>query len=254
MITTTAIAGTLIAGFATGLGAIPIYFKKEFSKTTLDVGLGFSAGVMLVASFLSLIIPGIEQAQEVFPKEWSLLIVLLGLLAGYFFIILVHDFLPHEHLHKETDMKHRRKMSRVTLLVLAITLHNLPEGLAVGVGFGGGDEVNGMALAIAIALQNMPEGLVVAFGLLSEGASKNKAFIMALLSGLVEPVAAVFGFLSSSFTQYSLPISLGFAGGTMLFVICQEMLPELFREGHEKHATLGVIIGVMTMLSIDFYF
>ncbi|MCO5143585.1 MAG: ZIP family metal transporter [Oligoflexia bacterium] len=228
--------------------------KKNFSKNSLDIGLGFSAGVMLVASFLSLIVPGIEGAKQIYPRIWALPIVLIGLVIGYFFIILVHEFLPHEHLHKETDMKHKKKLSRVSLIVLAITLHNLPEGLAVGVGFGTGDGGNGLALAIAIALQNMPEGLVVALGLVSEGASKNRAFAMALLSGLVEPIAAIFGFLLSNLTHYSLPIALGFAGGTMLFVICQEMLPELFREGHEKHSTLGVIVGVITMLTIDFYF
>lgn len=254
MISSSAIIGTLIAGFATGLGALPIYLKKEFSKSSLDIGLGFSAGVMLVASFLSLIVPGIENAKNIYPPALALPIVLLGLLCGYFFIIFIHEFLPHEHLHKSTDMTHKRKMSRVSLIILAITLHNLPEGLAVGVGFGGSDEASGMALALAIALQNIPEGLVVAFGLLSEGASKNRAFLLALLSGLVEPISAALGFLSASLTAYSLPISLGFASGTMLFVICQEMLPELFRQGHEKHATLGVIFGIITMLTLDFYF
>ncbi|ATH07131.1 hypothetical protein BIY24_04020 [Halobacteriovorax marinus] len=254
MVSYTAIVWTLIAGIATGLGAIPIYFKKEFSKKSLDVGLGFSAGVMLVASFLSLIIPSVSEAKEVYTYNVGLPLILISLFTGYLFIIFIHDILPHEHLIKHTDMKHRKKMSRVALIVLAISLHNFPEGLAVGVGFGSGDEGNGIALALAIALQNMPEGLVVAFGLLSEGASKHKAFAMALLSGLVEPVAAAIGFISSSVTHYSLPIALSFAGGTMLFVICQEMLPELFREGHEKHATLGVIVGVMSMLAIDYYF
>lgn len=254
MISAVAISGALIAGAATGLGALPIYFKREFSKRSLDVGLGFSAGVMLVASFLSLIVPGIESSKQVYSDVWGLPVVLVGLLTGYLFIILVHDYLPHEHMFKESDMLHKRKMSRMALVVWAIALHNFPEGLAVGVGFGSGDEAQGLVLAAAIGLQNIPEGLVVALGLLSEGASKNKAFVVALLSGLVEPVAAMVGLLSSSASLYSLPIAMGFAGGTMLFVICQEILPELFKEGHEKHATLGVIFGVMTMFTLDYYF
>ena len=216
--------------------------------------MGFSAGVMLVASFLSLIVPALDQARVIYPPAWSLPFVLIAIAAGYFFIIIVHGLIPHDHIYKDADMNHKEKFSRVTLIVLAMTLHNFPEGLTVGVGFGGGDETSGMALAVAIALQNMPEGLVVALGLLSEGASKNKAFLMALMSGLVEPIAAIFGYATASYTQYSLPVSLGFAGGTMLFVICQELLPELFRKGSEKHATFGVIIGIMVMLSIDFYF
>lgn len=247
------IFGILFAGIATGLGALPLYFKKEFSKKTLDVGLGFSAGVMLVASFISLIIPGIESARSLYQSQHAPIFVLVGIILGYLMIILIHEFLPHEHLFKKTDMKHDRKISRVTLIVLAISLHNFPEGLAVGVGFGSGDVSQGLGLALAIALQNMPEGLVVGIGLLSEGSTKNRAFLMALLSGLVEPIAAAIGYSASYYSQMALPFTLGFAGGTMLFVICQEMLPEIFRQGHERDATFGVILGVVTMFIIDFY-
>lgn len=253
-ISLTAIYGTLFAGLATGLGALPILLKKDFSKATLDIGMGFSAGVMLVASFLSLIVPGINEAKEIYPASFALPVVLFSVFVGYLFIIGIHDLLPHAHLHKSQDVKDQRKLSRVMLIVMAISLHNFPEGLAVGVGFGSGDDSAGLTLALAIALQNMPEGLVVAIGMLSEGATRMRAFMMALLSGLVEPLAACLGFFSASFSSFSLPVSLGFAGGTMLFVICQEMLPELFREGHERRATFGVIFGVMVMLSLDFYF
>ena len=248
-----AISGALIAGVATGAGALPIFFKKNFSKSSLDVGLGFSAGIMLVAAFVSLIIPGIETAAQHYPSSASFPIVMMGIFAGYLFIITVHEYLPHEHIFKRQDMQHGRSISRVTLIVLAISLHNFPEGLAVGVGFGAGDQASGFTLAMAIALQNMPEGLVVAIGLLSEGAKKSKAFWMAAMSGLVEPVAALLGYLSSSISQYSLPVALGFAGGTMLFVICQEIFPELFRQGREKRATFGVITGILTMLALDHY-
>lgn len=251
-----AVSGVLIAGLATGLGAIPIYFKKNYSKESLDIAMGFSAGVMLVASFISLIMPGIEEAGKLYSASLAMPVFLLSLFLGYVFIILVHDIIPHGHINKKNDIElgqRKRKLSRVTLITLAIALHNLPEGLAVGVGFGGGNHAGGMALALAIALQNIPEGLVVAFGILNEGASRNRAFIMALLSGLVEPVAASVGYLATSISAQTLPVALGFAAGTMLFVICQEMLPELFRQGHERNATLGVIIGVMTMLALDFY-
>lgn len=247
-----AIAATLIAGLSTAVGALPIFFKKDFSKTQLDIGMGFSAGIMLVASFISLIIPGLEEAKRHFPHGQALLIVLLSLYAGYLSIIFIHDLLPHEHLFKKNDMKHRKKLSRVSLIVLAIALHNFPEGLAVGVGFGGDDHDQGVLLALAISLQNMPEGLVVALGLLSEGSSKGKAFFMALLSGLVEPVAAAIGFLSTQIASVALPMALSFAGGAMLFVICQEMLPELFRQGHERKTTFGVITGIAVMIALDF--
>lgn len=254
MMDLTAISGALIAGFATGLGALPIYFRIQYSPKTLNVGLGFSAGIMLVASFLSLIIPGIEEARIYYPPTLALPVVLLGLLMGYFFIIAIHEVLPHEHLFKNNDVIHQRTFSRVNLIILAICLHNIPEGLAVGVGFGTDNPSAGMTLAMAIAIQNLPEGLVVAIGLLSEGASKNRAFLIALLSGLIEPAFAFLGYMSTYISQYSLPISLGFAGGTMLFVICQEIFPELFREQKEKSATFGVIAGIITMLSIDYYF
>ncbi|MEH0862466.1 ZIP family metal transporter [Halobacteriovorax sp. DPLXC-1] len=251
-----AISGVLIAGFATGIGAIPIFFKKNYSKEALDIAMGFSAGIMLVASFISLIMPGIEEAGKLYSATMAMPIFLLSLFLGYIFIIFVHDFIPHKHINKNNDMElgqSKKKLSRVTLITLAIALHNLPEGLAVGVGFGGGNHAGGMALALAIALQNIPEGLVVAFGILNEGASRNRAFMMALLSGLVEPIAAGVGYLTTSISAQTLPAALGFAAGTMLFVICQEMLPELFRQGHERNATLGVIIGVITMLALDFY-
>jgi len=253
LISQTALLFTLLAGLATALGALPIYFKKDFSKKSLDVGLGFSAGVMLVAAFMSLIIPGIEEARKVYTENLALPLVVLGIVLGYLFIIFIHEYLPHEHFYKNQDMSHKKTMSRVTLIVLAISLHNIPEGLAVGVGFGSGDEAAGISLAVAIALQNMPEGLVVAIGLISEGSTKHRAFLMALLSGLVEPIAAIFGFWATGLTHYSLPMTLGFAGGTMLFVICQEIFPELFRQGHEKFATMGVVTGIITMLAIDFY-
>lgn len=246
-----AIGWSLVAGIATGLGALPVFFKKEFSKASLDVGLGFSAGIMLVASFISLVLPGIAEAEKVYGPRIALLPVLVGLAIGYFGIDIMHKYWPHRHPGEIQTP--RPRASRFMLIVLAICLHNFPEGLAVGVGFGGHDARHGIALALAIAFQNMPEGLVVALALISEGASHSRAFAMAFLSGLIEPVAAILGFISTRITMYSLPVAMGFAGGAMLFVICQEIFPELFRPGHEKKASLGFVIGILLMFLLDFF-
>lgn len=246
-----AFLGSLLAGLSTALGAIPIFFKKEYSKDFLNFSMGVSAGIMLVASFLSLLLPGIAEGERIYDTHIALVIVLFGLVLGYLAIIGIHDSLPHDHLFKSADMEKGRRLSRVFLIALAITLHNFPEGLAVGVGFGSGDSSNAVTLALAIAIQNIPEGLIVAFGLAGEGVSRLRAFVVALLSGLVEPVAAILGFISTQLATLSLPISLGFAAGAMLFVVCQEIFPELFREGREKTATFGVIIGIIGMVSLD---
>lgn len=250
-----AISAAIIAGVSTGAGALPIYLKRNFSKNFLNVGLGFSAGVMLVASFVSLIFPSFETGVELFSKHLAFLSSIFGIIIGYLGIIALHKYLPHDHfLNLQKSSRGKRKYGgKLNLIALAIALHNIPEGLAVGVGFGGEQTAEGIALAIAIAIQNVPEGLVVALSLLREGASKHKAFLMALASGLVEPVAAIIGLAAVTVSQITLPFFLALAGGMMLFVICQEILPELFTEGQEKHATLGVLFGVLTMLCIDFY-
>lgn len=253
-----AIFATVFSGLATALGALPIYFKKSFSKEFLDIGMGFSAGVMIVAAFLSLIVPGLHESRILFLHTlgaFGFLPVVFGIVAGYLCIIFIHDFVPHEHLYKDADMGHAKTISRMSLIVLAIAIHNFPEGLSVGVGFGARTgSSNGYLLASAIAIQNIPEGLVVALGLLREGATKNRAFKMALLSGLVEPVAALIGFLSTQIASKALPLALGFAGGMMLFVICQEIFPELFRQGSERKTTLGVLTGICLMIVLDYIF
>lgn len=246
-----AFLGSLLAGLSTGLGALPIFFKKQYSKGFLSFAMGVSAGIMLVASFVSLLLPGLDHAQKLFPSHLALIVVITGLFVGYISIILIHESLPHEHLFKKADVKMTEGLSRVFLIVTAITLHNFPEGLSVGVGFGADDHSNAITLAIAIAAQNVPEGLIIAFGLVRESVSKSKAFSVALLSGLVEPIAAVLGFASTQVASMSLPLAFGFAAGAMLFVVCQEMFPELFREGKEKMATLGVIVGISSMLALD---
>jgi ZIP family zinc transporter len=180
-----------------------------------------------------------------------LAVVLFGLALGYLSIIAIHEHLPHEHLFKKADVEHKKGLSRAFLIVLAITLHNFPEGLAVGVGFGAQDMHNALTLTLAIAIQNVPEGLIVAFGLVSEGVSRRNAFWAALLSGLVEPLSSIVGFGATRIATVSLPISFGFAAGAMLLVTCQEIFPELFREGREKSATFGVVMGIVLMVSLD---
>ncbi len=248
-----AFSASLLAGLSTALGALPIFFKKTYSKGFINFSMGVSAGIMLVASFLSLLLPGIAQAQEIFLSSWSLFIVLAGLVVGYLAIIFIHERLPHDHMFKGADTVHAKRLSRVWLIVLAITLHNLPEGLAVGVGFGSGVTANAITLALAIAAQNIPEGLIIAFGLAGEGVSRSRAFLTALVSGLVEPIAALLGYLSTQIAKTSLPFSFGFAAGAMLFVVCQEIFPELFREGREKTATFGVITGIIAMICLDHF-
>lgn len=247
-----AFGSAVAAGMATTLGAIPIFFKRDFSPSFLQGGMGLSAGIMLTACFSSLIYPGIGMAEKLYPQHhFGFVLVLLGIALGYVGILWAHNRVPHEHLFKDPDVDVTKGLSRVSLIVLAIAIHNLPEGLAVGVGFGGTDLNNAMDLAIGIALQNIPEGLVVAFGLVSEGVSKPRAFKVSVLSGAVEPVAAIFGFFAAFFVAFLLPVLMGFAAGAMLFVVCQEMLPELFKNGHEKAATRGVLLGVILMLAVS---
>lgn len=217
--------------------------------------MGFSAGVMLVASFIALLIPSMQVASDTYGNTWGILPTIIGLAIGYQAIIWFHNHIPHEHLIKSPDIDLGNKnLGRVTLIISAICLHNIPEGLSVGVGFGGPDLSKGLSLGIAIAIQNMPEGLVVALGLISIGASKHKAFCAAMLSGLVEPVAAIVGYYTTQISVFILPFALAFSGGAMLFVICQEMFPELFKEGHEKKATQGLLLGIACMLSLDYMF
>lgn len=242
-----------MAGLSTALGAIPIYFKKEFTKPQFDFGLGFSAGVMLVATFVALLLPSIEASAALFNQQWVIVPTVVGLVIGYQSIIFLHQFFPHEHLIKHEEHHNPAFLGRSTLIVLAICLHNIPEGLSVGVGLASDNLSHGLTIGLAIAIQNMPEGLVVAIGLISVGASEHKAFFLSFLSGMIEPLAAAIGYFATRLSETLLPFALAYAGGAMLFVICQEMFPEIFRENHEKKSTQGLLLGVIVMLAIDYY-
>lgn len=239
----------MIAGISTGLGAIPIFFKKEFSRNFLDLGLGFSAGVMLIASFSALIFPSINLVAFVYKSRFGIFVPILGLIFGYQAIIYLHNYIPHEHLLKKIQLS-SMKDSKYYLIFIAMCLHNIPEGLSVGVGFGGTSFDNALYIVIAISIQNLPEGLVVALGVLKSGESKNKAFLLAFISGMIEPIAAFIGFYATTISKLTLPFSLAFAGGAMLFVVCQEMLPELFNKKDISSSQKGILLGFVSMILI----
>lgn len=244
---------SLIAGLATLVGALPILLIRRISGALEDGMLGFGAGVMLAATSFSLVLPGVEaamiQADGAFPAA---LIVAAGIGFGGAFLFACEHFLPHEHfvLGPVSGADHM-KIRRVWLFIFAVTIHNFPEGLAVGVGFGTEDLASAVALAFGIGLQNMPEGLVVALAVLSLGYSRAKALGVALVSGLVEPIGGLLGVGLVTLSQPLLPWGLAFAAGAMLFVVSHEIIPESHRKGHESYATAGVMIGFMIMMVLD---
>lgn len=236
---------SLVAGLATGAGALPVLFTRRISDRVLDVMLGFSAGVMLSATSFSLIVPALDLG-----GPW---VAVFGLVLGAFVLHLVDRFIPHFHQYIGAEGP-PSKLPRVWLFVIAITIHNFPEGLAVGVSFGSGDAAAGMVIALAIGLQNMPEGLAVALPLLRESYSRGKSLWYATLTGLVEPVGGLLGVALISVFQPILPWGLAFAAGAMLFVVSDEMIPESHRKGFAREATFGLIAGFVVMMFLDCYF
>jgi len=236
---------SLAAGLATGFGALPVLFTKRISDKLLDVVLGFAAGVMLAATSFSLLVPSIDLG-----GPW---VAVLGLLLGAIVLHLIDWVIPHFSPAFGAEGPPSR-LSRIWLFVLAITIHNFPEGLAVGVSFGSGDVAAGLVIATAIGLQNMPEGLAVALPLLREGYSRRKALGYATLTGLVEPLGGLLGAAIVVISKPLLPWGLAFAAGAMLFVIADEMIPESHRRGHEREATFGLIAGFVIMMLLDVIF
>lgn len=244
------LVATILTGLFTGLGALPILFTKSVSERTLDTLLGFSAGVMLAATSFSLIVPGISIGDEMFGEGLGIYVMIGGILLGALFLAVLDHKLPHIHptIGREGP---KSNLARVWLLIIAITLHNFPEGLAVGVGFGADRLSEAIALMIAIGLQNMPEGLAVALPLLRERWSRGKALAYAFGSGLAEPIAGIFGVLAVSVMHPLLPWGLAFAAGAMIYVVSDEIIPETHRRGYELEGTWGVIVGFLAMMFLD---
>lgn len=236
------------AGLMTGIGALPIFFTKNISRKMLDSLLGFAAGVMLAATSFSLILPSIEYGGG---DLRSALVTGLGILVGGVFLDLTDKYSPHVHLLDKRQEGASASLKKIWLFIIAITIHNFPEGLAVGVGFGDNNISNGLTLALGIGLQNMPEGLAVALALVRENYSRKKAFLIALLTGLVEPIGGLLGLWLVRIFKPILPFTLAFAAGAMLFVISDEIIPETHRGGHEREATYGVMIGFVVMMILD---
>ena len=257
-----ALLATLFTWGVTALGASLVFFFKTINKKVLNGMLGFAAGVMIAASFWSLLAPGIAMAEEL--GQVAFLTAAVGFLAGGGFLYLVDKLLPHLHMGLDTAKSEGIKTTwqRSVLLVLAITLHNIPEGLAVGVAFGAvaagigtsATLAGALALAIGIGLQNFPEGAAVSIPLRREGFSRTKAFLYGQASGIVEPVAGVLGALAVIRIQPILPYALAFAAGAMIYVVVEELIPEAQREvGGSKTdiSTIGAMLGFAVMMILD---
>lgn len=253
-----ALIATIFTWLITALGSAMVFFFKSINKKVLNSMLGFAAGVMIAASFWSLLKPAIEMAEEAGEISWVPAVT--GFLAGGAFLLIIDKTLPHLHLGLTKDKAEgiETNWQRSVLLVLAITLHNIPEGLAVGVAFGAlsntpdpGMLAGATALAIGIGLQNFPEGAAVSIPLRREGFSRLKAFHYGQLSGIVEPIAGVIGAYLVLSIQPLLPYALSFAAGAMIFVVIEELIPESQR-GHETDfSTIGAMIGFATMMLLD---
>jgi len=253
-----ALFGTLFTWFVTALGASLVFFFKKINQKVLDTMMGFAAGVMIAASFWSLLAPAIEMSEEVGGIPWVPAAV--GFLLGGLFLFGVDKLLPHLHPGFQVNEAEGIKTSwqRSVLLVLAITIHNIPEGLAVGVAFGAAAAgypaatvAGAVALAIGIGIQNFPEGTAVSVPLRREGMKRRKAFWFGQLSGMVEPISGVLGALAVIFIRPLLPYALAFAAGAMIYVVVEELVPESHMEKHTHFATWGAMIGFAVMMTLD---
>ena len=243
---------SLLAGLMTSVGAIPVLFGKTPTRKWRDISLGFAAGVMLAASFFSLIIPALDAAEEQGATGATpALIVCIAILIGMGVVALMNETIPHEHFASGREGPDAAAVRRVWLFIIAIAIHNAPEGLAVGVAFGAEGFDGGFPVALGIGLQNAPEGLAVAVALLGEHYSRRTAFGVAALTGLIEPVMGVLGAAVIVVAQPLLPWGLAFAAGAMLYVISHEIIPETHRAGHQNQATMGLAVGLVVMLFLD---
>lgn len=235
-------------GGATVIGALIGFVFKKISHKFSDIVLSFAAGVMLAAAVLGLVLPSLE-----YGGKYGLLITVAGIFAGAVCLNLIDKLVPH--LHKlagtDTEAHSNTNLSRVLLFVTAIAIHNLPEGIAAGVGFGAGDTAQALVIAGGIALQNIPEGMVIIGPMLAAGVKPSRTLLLAMLTGVVEIVGTLIGYFAVSVASAILPFALAFAGGTMLYVISDEMIPETHSHGSERGATYALLVGFCVMLVTD---
>ncbi|GAV21724.1 ZIP family metal transporter [Carboxydothermus pertinax] len=233
---------SLLTGLATGFGAFLLLFKKEFPKSTIGLLLGFAAGIMLAASFFSLLLPALETG--------GIFLTAVGFLAGALFVYFLDRLIPHFHPAFGSEGP-KSDLSKIWLFILAITIHNFPEGMAVGVGFLEKDITKALSLALGIGLQNIPEGLSVAVSLIGFSLSTWKIIGITFLTGLAEPIGGIIGAFLGSLSGSILPFALSFAAGAMIYVISDEIIPETHEKGGEGRATFGVITGFLLMMIFD---
>ena len=236
-------------GGATIFGSIIGFIFKKISHKFSDIVLSFAAGVMLAAAVLGLVIPSVE-----YGGKWGILITIIGIFVGAVCLNLLDKLVPHMHKLVGVDTeehKNNSNLNKVLLFVTAIAIHNLPEGIAAGVGFGSGNNTEALLIAGGIALQNIPEGMVIIGPMLASGVSPRRTFICAMATGLVEVVGTLLGYFAVSLASFILPFALAFAGGTMLYVVSDEIIPETHSHGSERGATYSLLVGFCLMLFFD---
>ena len=239
-------------GGATVIGAILGFMFQKISHKFSDMVLSFAAGVMLAAAVIGLILPSLE-----YGGRWGFPVAVIGILCGAYCLNLLDKLVPHLHrlsgVEPEDHPAGNQQLNKVLLFVMAIAIHNLPEGIAAGVGFGTGNTGEAITIAAGIALQNIPEGMVIIGPMLAAGMSKGRTFIAALMTGLVEVLGALLGYFAVTVSTAVLPFALAFAGGTMLYVISDEMIPETHAHGSERGATYALLVGFCLMLGMSHY-
>lgn len=249
--------GILIPFLGTTLGSgMVFFFKKGMNEKLTKILLGFASGVMVAASIWSLLIPSIEMAD--FNASWKWVPALVGLLLGFGFLWVIDALTPHQHLESEEPEGLKSHLSKVSMLLLAVTIHNIPEGMAPGIVLASAigekasiSQMSALALSIGIAIQNFPEGAIISLPLLAEGKSKKKAFLLGTLSGAVEPIGAILMILLAGLLKPILPYLLSFAAGAMLYVVVEELIPEAQQGKHSNLATIGFAVGFALMMVLD---
>ncbi len=239
-------------GGATVIGALLGFIFKKTSHKFNDIVLSFAAGVMLAAAVFGLVLESLE-----YGGRFSIIVTVIGVFCGALCVNLIDKLVPHLHrltgVDRERHPSKTEQLNKVLLFVIAIAIHNLPEGIAAGVGFGTGNTAEALTIAGGIALQNIPEGMVIIAPMIAAGMSGGRTFVIALLTGVVEVVGTLLGYFAVSVSTAVLPFALAFAGGTMLYVISDEMIPETHAHGNERGATYSLLAGFCVMLAFDYF-